>query len=250
MNMFERMPMPISDAKASESRLASLERSSKFIVATLSSTNYFDAVDPSVTAYTSGLRRTIYFTDAADNPYLSINGLGYRPVEPYLGKQLKINQYQMVDIIAEGLYFFAARSGGGIDLPGSPAAGDTPIYTYCPGATLNNTSYANTGAGYGFTVLKAGTYRIFYSIAGVRGAAAYAKIQKNGTDISGSEVTAADYVVRKVIDVTLATGDIIRLQNYAHYASGWPMNLFGFGVAIAATDLQTGINGLITPISS
>ena len=138
-------------------------KNAETVLATSGTSPNYTVSDATVTAYTYGLRRTIFFHQAGTNVTLNFNGLGAKPVYKSNCVLLKVEGWELVEVWYEGSSFFAVNSGGGIDLPSAPSAGETAIYAIV-GDIYKSTldSFANVGSGYGFSVVAAGTYRLKY----------------------------------------------------------------------------------------
>lgn len=223
-----------------------LERSRTYIVATNVGGNNFTAADTSVAAYSNGLRRTVFFTAASEAPQININGKGYRPVLQASGVPLKVKAYQMVDIIAENVSFFAVRSGGGIDLPSTIQAGETLLMSAVGvvGSSADYVWQTVWTAGWSFKAVTAGTYRVRFYCQAQNGNNATRLIIDNTTVVSGSEISSG----LKTIDVYLAAGQRLYLQvrGYTMSSSGEGRyeNVFNFNVSILAAELQVELNKL------
>ena len=144
------------------------------------------------------------------------------------------------------------QTGGGAALPATIAAGDTVIYAICAhkvGAPATDGVFEDVGTGYGFTALKAGTYRFVYNVRrSSTGLNAQMRLTKNGTEVSGSLITNSDNLIPtyKTMDVSLAANDVIRLQWEYYIASNVYNNVFV--VSILAADIQTELNKAGTPL--
>ena len=217
----------------------------------------FTVADTSVTAYADGLRRTIVaHADSGTNPTLNFNSKGAKSVYQSTGKAASWKAGQHIVVEYYGTAFFVCSPGGGVEFPATPAAGTTILHGKL-GASFSATStYASIGAGWGFVAQKAGTYRVMYSVMCLGNSGArYLKLQKNGSDVSDSEIyvnyTDISTSVSKTIDLTLNVGDQIKLFARATtVGTGYSSGLGGFIVSILATDVQTAINEMITPTTS
>lgn len=128
-------------------------------------------------------------------------------------------------------------------LPDTITAGTTSLYSTKDWKLIGSASYVEIGAGYRFTVQKAGAYRIAF-IGCAPPYEAYLKLQKNGADVAGSELTVLSPPSTKLIDVACVAGDVIKLWGRGYNAGvGWVVS---FTVSILAGDLQTAINEVIT----
>jgi hypothetical protein len=109
-----------------------------------------------------------------------------------------------------------------------------------------DTGYVNVGTGYAFTALKAGVYRICYDCRVDNVGTAYVRATKNGSMISGSEITSTDYwyPIVKTLNVTLNANDVVRLQWRVSYSDAW-VCIDWFVVSIQFDDLQTAFDTLI-----
>ena len=186
---------------------------------------------------------------------LNVNGSGAFGVFQSNGKYFCPKQNQFAWVVLLGGTGFFVCSAGGLDLPGSPTAGNTvllatnTIYLLSSGTY---TTYTFPGAGYGFTAVKAGTYRISYS-SGATQYNVYMELKINdSTVVPASAVTsynAAGFTrAAGAMDVTLNAGDTLKLYGYAAGAGGCTFMPFSFIVSMLAADLQTALNGILTVI--
>lgn len=141
--------------------------------------------------------------------------------------------------------------GGASDLfPAPLAAGERVLYSMTTPANKSNTAYANVGAGWGFQVKKAGTYRVRYAITTGIGMYPYSsnmQLTKNGAAISGSALSnpVAYAAAVKTMDLPLVVGDVIRAQAYV---LGGEYAAVVFAVSATATELGEQIDGTITVV--
>lgn len=135
--------------------------------------------------------------------------------------------------------------GGASPIPATIVAGDTVIYAPVSSwiLLLNNTTYTDTG--YGIKALKPCTLRIRYTVMRTGSAAISAKLQKNGVDVSGSEITGptTNTPAHASIDIALSQNDVLRV--FAKTAAASSSMVGGFAVSILATDLQGELNNLV-----
>jgi hypothetical protein len=215
----------------------------------------FTIADTSVTAYAAGLRRTIQFHVAGTAATLNFNSKGAKNLYEYTGKAMSVKAGQVVDVYYDGTSFFAVSVSGGVAFPDTPSAGDTVVYAKLPGtlASIASASYAYVGAGYGFTANKSGVYRVKYLISNTQSSSSsytYAKLQKNGVDVANSEISAngpaysASFHVSKIIDVSLSSGDTIKL--FGRYVESAGLVIY-FVVSILADEVQGAISEMLTP---
>lgn len=198
------------------------------------------APTPAISAYADGQQWTVRFHAAGENPTLNVSGKGAATILEATGKAAKVKAGQIARVMRLGANFFTVSGGGGIALPTSIVAGETVLYGINTKKTTSNQTYKDVGTGWGFTALKAGTYRLKYNAAGNGAAYGMARITKNGVVVSGSEIDTSG-AAAATIDVSLAVGDVIKEQ-YAYNS------VLSFIVSILATDLQAGINEIITVV--
>ena len=145
------------------------------------------------------------------------------------------------------------QTGGGVALPATIAAGDTVIHSIFgdkTGAPPTDGVYVNVGTNYGFTVIKAGTYRFKYDNKRLNTAlTANVRLTKNGSEVATSVLANSNHMTatHKTIDVSLAAGDAIRLQWEYYDATAYLTNTY-FIVSILAADMQTELNKAGTPL--
>ena len=134
--------------------------------------------------------------------------------------------------------------GGGISTPATIIAGDTAIYVRSELKAVTTSSWGDVGTGWGFTVVRPGTYRIKYAGFNVQNnSGSGLRLTKNGSVVAGSTIaTTVTSPVATIIDVPCAAGDVIKLQGL--YIQ---VRTYGFAVCVSAADMQAELNGLITP---
>lgn len=135
---------------------------------------------------------------------------------------------------------------GGAALPSTIVAGDTVIYA--PSETVivttNSTTYGDTG--WAIKALQPGTYRFKYAASRMT-AGISVKLQKNGVDVAGSEITSASSTVPSTgeFDVALAINDVVRVLAKSSSAGNYGA-VSSFTVSILAVDLQGELNNIVT----
>jgi hypothetical protein len=205
----------------------------------------FTVDDATVTAYESGLRRTIIaHADSGINPTLNFNGKGAKSVFQSTGKAASWKAGQHVVVEYDGTNFFVCSAGGGVEFPSTPSAGDTPIYAKTGYASTISTSYVNAGAGWGFVAQKSGVYRIHYIACGNNNNTGYAQLVINGVAVTNSQISSGSSV-SKTMDIALTAGQRLDLQIKAASAS-WGASTRNFVVSILAAEVQTAINDILT----
>ena len=243
------------DLTVANTSITALEKAATTLFISGGTAPNFMVADTSVTAYVSGLRRTVQFHAAGTNATLNFNSLGAKALYEYTGKQMSVKAGQVIEVCYNGTYFFGVSVGGGVEFPSAPNAGDTVIYSatgykqvysnYSDGEHYSN--YADCG--WGFTAQKAGVYRIVYSAWETRYSGKI-KLRLNGVDVANSEANA--YVI-KTIDVTMAAGTTLKVwlqadPNFDYTYQGYT-RATKFEIHILAVDVQTAINTIITPIA-
>jgi hypothetical protein len=156
------------------------------------------------------------------------------------------------DLVAEnirtGKNIFGV-DGTGPGLPDTITAGETILRATFNTTLSSNTAYADRGSGYIVTINKPGTYRFRYVLACYYSAnlTTYARLTKNGSVVSGSEIAypSANVLGLKYIDVACAAGDVIKLQAYTQTGAAAYFVAY-FGVSVLASNIQTELNTLIT----
>ncbi|HMM31888.1 MAG TPA: hypothetical protein PKB13_08950 [Clostridia bacterium] len=222
---------------------------SEQVKATAGAAPSFTVADTSVTAYTSGLRRTVQFHAAGTNATLNFNGLGAKALYEYTGKQMSVKAGQVVEVCYNGTYFFGVSLGGGVEFPATPSAGDTPIYAKNLSGNFSSAGTLRIGAGYGFTAKIAGVYRITYSLFRTsNGVTPQLFLYKNGVQVVDSGISATP-MAGKVMDISLAANDLVELYRYLESAQSGNY-VGGFFVSLLAADVQTAINTFITPTTA
>ncbi|HWR19836.1 MAG TPA: hypothetical protein VN608_09455 [Clostridia bacterium] len=137
----------------------------------------------------------------------------------------------------------------GLRLPNSPIAGDMVIYAKQGLGSGGAGAYAYCGTGWGFVAAAAATLRVSYSISVRQGYYSYAKLMRNGADVSDSVISSNSYYAAKTIDVTVSPGD--RVELWAMYEvkgefSG-VCNVHKFEVCILAPELQNTVKAILSP---
>lgn len=207
----------------------------------------FTVDDTTVTAYESGLRRTIVaHADSGINPTLNFNSKGAKSVFQSTGKAASWKAGQHVVVEYDGTNFFVCSAGGGVEFPSAPSAGDTVIFAVSETGTMASSASSYTDMGYVFTANNAGTYRFKYNVRITAAATAYARLTKNSSEVSGSAIntTSQTYGTSKVIDVACNAGDIVKFQMY-RASSGFALT-DALIVSILAADVQAEINNMLT----
>lgn len=145
---------------------------------------------------------------------------------------------------------FICRRGGGVSLPSTIAAGETTLYSVAAHVVQNTVQgWAYPGSGYGFTALKAGTYRIYYNVeSDAHDTACAARLIKNGVEVAGSFISTT-YSASKTIDVALLPGDVILYQCAKWNGPGAVPAADYFVIRILAPELQAEFSKIITPAS-
>lgn len=233
---------------AAATDVIALQKAATSLFATAGAAPAFTVADTSVTAYASGLRRTVQFHAAGTNATLNFNGLGAKALYEYTGKQMSVKAGQVVEVCYNGTYFFGVSAGGGVTLPTAPTAGTVPIYAdltgYSGGA---NTLYVVPKTS--FTVKRACTLRISYECDDSSMGATTAAIYKNGTAVEASRLSFDDSGYNpwtfKTTDIAFAANDTfnLRINGSGNYAG---MYTRAFMIQIAASELQTEIDNLVT----
>lgn len=222
---------------------------SEQVKATAGTAPAFTVADTSVTAYTSGLRRTVQFHAAGTNVTLNFNGLGAKALYEYTGKQMSVKAGQVVEVCYNGTYFFGVSAGGGVEFPSAPTAGDTPIWFSSSAISLSITNTWKDIPTRTITIKKAGTYRFKYTVA-MYGSAGpnYARLVKNGTEVSSSIHSCTNGEASlKVIDVACAANDVIKEQGMTDSNNGQAFTAFPFlMVSVLAADVQSAISEIVT----
>ena len=199
---------------------------------------------PAILGYADGQIWTVQFHAESDAPTLNVNGKGAAAIYQYTSKAAKVKAGQIARVMRLGSSFFTV-SGGGIGLPLTIGAGDTPIRTLISYfAATDGTTYAS--AGRGFTAYKAGTYRFVYSVNGTSGGTTgvgYVRLLLNGVVVPDSEYRNPSSRVEgyKTIDVALEAGDVIVLQLRTSSGLGYTNY---FSVSVLASDFQEEFNTL------
>ena len=226
--------------------------SSDEMLTTSGTTPDFTVTDASVTAYFDGLIRTVQFHADGEEITVKFNGLGVLDVFDYTNKPTKVKEGQILKLRCNGTSFFVCSGGGGVSLPQTIEAGDTiKLLTVTNVVSTSSTTFINMPSPYGFTVNKAGTYRIFFVVNN----AAYAtttqgQLTKNGVVITESTISTGRFTARKTIDLELSAGDVVRMQARTNSKSDdtYMVQVSPFIVSILAEDLQGEVSGIITPI--
>lgn len=97
-----------------------------------------------------------------------------------------------------------------------------PINSYLS-TELQNYKYHDAGSQISFVVLVPGTIRLKYSHSNISSVAiSYVRVLKNSTQISETSVSGTTFV-EKTTDISVATGDVITLQqrSSSSFASLW-----------------------------
>lgn len=211
----------------------------------------YAVTDATVTGYAAGLRRTVQFHADGTPATLNFNSLGAKSLYSATGKAANVKAGQIATVYYDGTNFFIVNGGGGLTLPDSPAAGDTVIYVKLDAVEFDGvTTYTPAGTGWGITARKSGTYRVYYCVGTDRGNSnGFTKLQRNGVDVSGSEIYTQFGIVKKIIDISLTAGDTLRLyykSSNAGYGNGTTTAFFT--VSMLAADLQTELNNYATAL--
>lgn len=236
------------DLTAASTSITALEKAATTLFISGGTAPNFTVADTSVTAYASGLRRTVQFHAAGTNATLNFNGLGAKALYEYTGKQMSVKAGQVIEVCYNGTYFFGVSVGGGVELPTTPVAGVLPIYAFTQGyqGGYNGAEYVVPGTT--FTVKRACTLRITYELNGSSMGYTSGALFKNGIEVTNSRLSfdnsGYDPWTFKTIDVTFAANDVFKLSLFGQGNYGACYFRF-FMLQITATDLQNEINNLI-----
>jgi hypothetical protein len=244
-----------ADLTAANTGIAALQKAEQVFNTSGTAPN-FTVADAGVAAYTNGLRRTVQFHAAGANATLNFNDLGAKALYEYIGKQMSVKAGQAVEVCYNGTYFFGVSVGGGVELPTTPVAGDTVLYSGIAQKTVSATklgtndyisNYADCG--WGFTAKIAGIYRIVFEATYTQNGGA-AKLQLNGVDVANSETAV---LTIKSIDVAVPANGTVKLWLRADprydYAAGGVTWAQRFEVRLLAADVQAAMNAFITVIA-
>lgn len=140
-----------------------------------------------------------------------------------------------------GLIQAIQQGGGGIELPETITAGDTPIMFIQDAPSVTSTSFTATGLK--LTVPRAGTYRftsraVRYNTSGTTNQGAF---YKNGTAVSGTTVSFASgkNTAEMQADIQCAAGDTVEVYLKAR-SSSYPTAAY---YLVACIDWDNGFGG-------
>ena len=236
------------DTKADATDVNALEAKDALVTTAGTAPNFTITPSPAISAYADGQIWTVRFHADAENPALAVSGLASGGLYTSDGKAAKVKSGQIARVMRYGTGFFTLSGGGGVSLPQTIEAGETIIYATFDTAYRIINTYTDVGSGYIVTINKAGAYRIRYYL-GVTYASlkyGYARLTKNGTVVTNSELTVAanNGFGMKYIDIACNAGDVIRLQAYTNYSGTGYIPVY-FGVSILANDVQSELDALI-----
>ena len=239
-----------ADLTAANTGIAALQKAEQ-VFSTSGTAPNFTVADAGVAAYTNGLRRTVQFHAAGANATLNFNDLGAKALYEYIGKQMSVKAGQVVEVCYNGTYFFGVSVSGGVSLPDTPTAGDTPIYAFIRESQGGQNGAEYVVPGTKFTVKRSCALRISYELRGSGMGNTWAALFKNGnTQVPNSYVFVEDSDYNqyyfKTVDAVFAANDVFRLSMYGQGNYGAMSNRC-FMIQILAVDVQSEINNLIQP---
>ena len=210
----------------------------------------FTVADTTVTAYATGLRRTIIVhADSGANPTLNFNGLGAKSVYQFTGKAAKWSAGQHVMVEYDGTNFFVCSAGGGTDLPAVIVAGENLIghWAGSKGQSCDQSAWV-TMAGVSFYAGTTGTYRIRVKVTNYYYVTCRFWKTNNSTQLGttftySSSGSTVQYVTQ---DLPLNAGDTMVIQVKGTTSAGFPSLTIGeIDVKITASDIQALLNSAL-----